>query len=72
MLLAVVLVVSGASGVGRGSPAVSGASGTAELVGPVRGERLTSFKKKRRKHHRRKMGHRQDLTQIRITGITAG
>ena len=56
----------------RGGQTVSGASVTAELVGPVRGERLTIFKKKRRKHHRRKMGHRQDLTQIRITGITAG
>ena len=67
-----VLMVSGDSGVSLGSPTVSGASVTAELVGPVRGERLTIFKKKRRKHHRRKMGHRQDLTQIRITGITAG
>ncbi|SMF08050.1 large subunit ribosomal protein L21 [Tistlia consotensis] len=67
-----VLMVSGESGLSVGSPTLSGASVTAELVGPVRGERLTIFKKTRRKHHRRKMGHRQDLTKVRITGITAG
>lgn len=67
-----VLMVSGESGVSVGSPTLAGASVSAELVGPVRGEKLTIFKKKRRKHHRRKMGHRQDLTQVRITGITAG
>lgn len=67
-----VLMVSGDSGVSVGSPTVSGASVTAELVGAVRGEKLTIFKKRRRKHYRRKQGHRQDLTQVRITGISAG
>lgn len=67
-----VLMVSGEAGVSVGSPTVSGASVSAEVVGPARGEKLTIFKKKRRKHHRRKMGHRQDLTKVRITGISAG
>lgn len=67
-----VLMVSGDSGVSVGSPTLSGASVTAELLGATRGEKLTIFKKTRRKHHRRKQGHRQDLAKVRITGISAG
>jgi len=54
--------------VGKSLP--SGAKVTAELVEQTRGPKLIAFKKRRRKNSRRKRGHRQDLTTIRITGIT--
>jgi large subunit ribosomal protein L21 len=53
-----------------GAPLVAGAKVTAELVEQTRGPKVIAFKKRRRKNSRRKRGHRQDLTLIRITGIT--
>jgi large subunit ribosomal protein L21 len=53
-----------------GSPLVSGASVAAEIVAQARGPKLIIFKKKRRQNYRRKAGHRQDLTILRITGIS--
>jgi len=44
----------------------------AELVDQTRGDKIKVFKKKRRKHYRRTMGHRQDLSRIRITEILTG
>jgi large subunit ribosomal protein L21 len=41
----------------------------AELVEQTRGPKLIAFKKRRRKNSRRKKGHRQDLTKVRITDI---
>lgn len=55
--------------VGKSLP--SGAKVTAELVEQTRGPKLIAFKKRRRKNSRRKRGHRQDLSKIRITGISA-
>ncbi len=56
-----------------GAPFVSGASVAAEIVGHKRGPKVIAFKKRRRKNSRRKRGHRQDLTVLRITEIlTAG
>ncbi|MGE8944304.1 50S ribosomal protein L21 [Leptospira interrogans] len=52
-----------------GTPLVSGAKVTAELVKQTRGPKLIAFKKRRRKNSRRKKGHRQDLTMVRITNI---
>jgi large subunit ribosomal protein L21 len=67
-----VLMVGGGSGDPKfGSPLVSGAKVMAEVVEQTRGPKLIAFKKRRRKNSRRKRGHRQDLTTIRITGITA-
>ena len=54
-----------------GKPLVSGASVAAEVVAQDRGPKIIVFKKKRRQNYRRKRGHRQDLTVLRITGITA-
>lgn len=54
-----------------GTPVVAGASVTAEVVAQDRGPKIIVFKKKRRQNYRRKNGHRQDLTVLRITGITA-
>ena len=67
-----VLMLSGDSGFEIGTPVVSGALVAAELVEQTRGDKIKIFKKKRRKHYRRTMGHRQDLSQIRITEILTG
>ncbi|MEO0036643.1 MAG: hypothetical protein RLZZ501_2666 [Pseudomonadota bacterium] len=55
-----------------GAPMVAGASVTATVVAQARGEKVIIFKKRRRQNSRRKNGHRQDLTILRITDITAG
>jgi large subunit ribosomal protein L21 len=65
-----VLMVGEGASVKVGKPVVSGAKVTAELVEQTRGPKLIAFKKRRRKNSRRKKGHRQDLTTVRITGIT--
>jgi len=67
-----VLMLSGDSGFEIGTPVVAGALVAAELVEQTRGDKIKIFKKKRRKHYRRTMGHRQDLSQIRITEILTG
>ncbi len=56
-----------------GSPLVSGATVTAEVLEQFRGDKVISFVKRRRKHSsQRKRGHRQHLTRVRITDISAG
>lgn len=55
-----------------GAPHVAGASVTAEIVEQTRGPKVIAFKKRRRKNSKRKRGHRQDLTVVRITSIQAG
>ncbi len=52
-----------------GAPFVAGASVSAEIVEQARGPKVISFKKRRRQNSKRKRGHRQDLTMVRITGI---
>ena len=67
-----VLMVSGEGAEARiGTPLVQGASVTAEVVAQGRGPKIIVFKKKRRKNYRRKKGHRQDLTILRITEVSA-
>ena len=53
-----------------GAPLLDGASVAAEIVAHDRGPKIIVFKKRRRQNSRRKNGHRQDLTVLRITGIT--
>jgi large subunit ribosomal protein L21 len=65
-----VLMVSDGTDLAIGTPTVAGASVTAELVAQDRGPKIIVFKKKRRQNYRRKNGHRQDLTVLRITGIS--
>lgn len=67
-----VLAVGDESGLKLGRPAVDGATVSAELVDQTRGPKIIVFKKRRRQNSRRKNGHRQDLTKVRITGIAAG
>ena len=67
-----VLMVGGDGEPMIGAPLVDGATVTAELVEQARGKKIIIFKKKRRKNYRRKQGHRQDLSVLRITEIAAG
>jgi large subunit ribosomal protein L21 len=52
-----------------GTPLVSGAKVTGKIVAHDRGERLVVFKFKRRKRYKRKNGHRQHFTSVKITSI---
>ena len=52
-----------------GAPLVSGALVAAEVLGHTRGNKVIAFKKRRRQNSRRKRGHRQDYTRVRITEI---
>ncbi len=66
-----VLMLGTEGGVTVGTPLVAGATVDAEVVEQTRGPKLIIFKKRRRQNHRRKRGHRQDLTVLKITGIAA-
>ena len=66
----VMMVVDGDK-VTVGTPQVAGASVAAEVVEQTRGPKIIIFRRKRRKNHRRTQGHRQDLTLLKITGISA-
>jgi large subunit ribosomal protein L21 len=63
-----VLMVGG-DAVTIGTPTVVGASVAAEVLEQGRGPKVIAFKKRRRKNSRRKRGHRQELTFVRITEI---
>lgn len=63
-----VLIVGG-DNVMVGTPTVAGASVAGEVVEQTRGGKVIAFKKRRRKNSRRKRGHRQELSVIRITEI---
>ena len=54
-----------------GAPAIEGASVEAKVLQHLKGDKVIVFKKKRRKGYKVKNGHRQSLTQISISGITA-
>ena len=54
-----------------GAPLVDGASVNGEIVEQTRGEKIIVFKKQRRQNYRRKKGHRQELTVVKITDILA-
>ncbi len=70
--LAPVLACSDGTTLTVGRPVVSGAAVEAEIVEHFRGPKLIVYKKKRRKGYERKLGHRQELTRVRISGISAG
>ncbi len=67
-------VLLGADGdtVKVGAPVVSGAAVTAEVLRHGRGEKIIIFKHKRRKNYRRKQGHRQGFTEVRVSDINLG
>ena len=65
-----VLAVSDGSSLTVGTPAVEGASVKVSVVEHRRGPKTVSFKKKKRKGYTRKVGHRQELTRIKIQSIS--
>ncbi len=67
-----VLLLGGDGEAKVGAPLVSGASVKATIVEHTRGRKIIVFKKRRRQNSRRKNGHRQDYTVVRITEIAAG
>lgn len=54
-----------------GAPLLEGAKVEAEILDQFRGPKLIAFKMKKRKGYRRKVGHRQSLTKIKISAINA-
>lgn len=67
-----VLMVSNGGTVDIGAPFLSGATVVGEIEKQARGPHIIIFKKRRRKHYRRRNGHRQDLTAVTITEILTG
>ena len=66
-----VLLLNDGGEVRVGTPVVEGSAVTAQVVRHARAPKVAVFKKRRRKNYRRNRSHRQPLTEIRITGITA-
>lgn len=66
-----VLLVSDGDRISVGQPYVQGASLEVEVLDHVRGPKLKVFKFKRRREYRRRKGHRDELTRVRVTGIRA-
>ena len=67
-----VLMVGEGADVKIGAPYIQGGKVTATVKSHGRGEKIRIIKFRRRKHHRKHMGHRQHYTELQITGISAG
>ncbi len=66
-----VLLIDNDGAVTVGSPTVEGAKVTAEVVSHLKGDKVIVFHKKRRKGYRKRNGHRQYLTELKINSIVA-
>ncbi len=64
-----VLLIANGEELKVGAPVIEGAKVSAEVVSHGRGPKIRIIKFKRRKHHRKQMGHRQWFTELKITGI---
>lgn len=64
-----VLMVCDGNDINIGNPKLKGAKVTGEISGQGKANKIIVFKHKRRKNYRRKQGHRQEFTNIKITGI---
>ncbi len=64
-----VLMIGNGAAITVGAPLIAGASVAAEIVEQARGPKIVIFKKRRRQNYRRKKGHRQLLTVVKITDI---
>ncbi len=69
MLPLTVLALHNGASLSFGTPELQGASVKAEVVEHLRGKKLVAFKKKRRKGYSRRVGHRQELTKIRVVEL---
>jgi large subunit ribosomal protein L21 len=68
----VLLAGDGEENVQVGTPVVDGASVKAEVIRHGRGDKVIVFKRKRRKGYRKKQGHRQNFTEIRVEAVALG
>jgi large subunit ribosomal protein L21 len=66
-----ILMLGDGEGVTLGD-ALKGATVTAKVLGHGRADKIRIVKFRRRKHHRKQMGHRQHYTEIQITGVAPG
>ncbi len=66
-----VLAIGGEEGLTLGAPVIAGATVTATVIAQDRLDKIIIFKKRRRQNSRRKNGHRQHVTVLRIAGINA-
>ncbi|MCE2999084.1 MAG: 50S ribosomal protein L21 [Betaproteobacteria bacterium] len=64
-----VLMIANEGEVKLGSPLLSGAAVKAKVLSQGRGDKIRIFKMRRRKHYRKTQGHRQNFTELEITGI---
>ena len=67
-----VLMVADGDNIKIGAPYIEGGKVTATVVGHGRGKKIEIIKFRRRKHYDKKTGHRQNYTELKITGISAG
>jgi large subunit ribosomal protein L21 len=65
------VLMIGGDKVAVGKPTVSGAKVKAEIVAQDKAKKIIVFKMKRRKNYRRKNGHRQPFTELKVTAIRA-
>lgn len=67
-----VLMTADESAVRIGTPLLAEARVTGQVVQHGKAKKILVFKKKRRKNYRRHRGHRQEFTEVRVTGIESG
>jgi large subunit ribosomal protein L21 len=65
-----ILAIGEGEAVKCGAPLLAGAAVKATVVAHGRGDKVSIFKLRRRKHYKKSQGHRQQYTEIRITGIS--
>ena len=70
--LSEILMVGSGESVTVGTPTVANASVSAKVINHGRGDKVKIIKFRRRKHHRKQAGHRQNYTELEITSINAG
>ncbi|SFH30596.1 LSU ribosomal protein L21P [Nitrosospira sp. Nsp14] len=66
-----VLLISDGDNISMGTPVLNGASVTATVLKQGRHDKIRIFKMRRRKHYQKHQGHRQNYTEIQISGISA-
>lgn len=66
-----VLMVADGDKISMGTPLVNGATVSATVLGQGRHDKIRIFKMRRRKHYQKHQGHRQNYTEIQITGISS-
>jgi large subunit ribosomal protein L21 len=71
LILDQVLMIADGENISMGNPLVDGATVSATVLGQGRHDKIRIFKMRRRKHYQKHQGHRQNYTEIQITGIAS-